>query len=1523
MSDLTNNKGTILASRAPLCRESPQVPVSNEHMEQLRPPPVHDTAPQLADSETNNKGPRMQERTGGVLEEIPHLYRLVDLIQEDGPDGMAMVEKTVVDQHSLRLLLNTMQPGSCPSTTEIHFQDLDNLSIRPLGLYGERREIAMFLQQKKFLDDNSVALIIGEESGGGSPNSLSTGLYMALLPIGEEEQTISACIIYWPEVTTWDDQAASLSVLHNRTTFMRYLTKITDQLVALISSSQAQALIWEAEARRDNLPTEQIRSNSQLSSFQVTKSTNHESVSVQPGFVVTAKSNGMPDYNEASQTRLISGEPRVALLIINREEKSLNEEHYEGTIDASELQAIVESDINGYKLQLGDVSPVDIDILDSMGLRRRYKSIFEGYDRIKRELNNKRAVSRGTENSLIRKQLEQDEPKVRAEIQFAVRFAYDTLYPSLDLELDAPHDPQISDHLYQNYSGLRELRVDLQKEQNIPYIIHDETFQTLKRKWPFLRERLTQSPSLSETRQRELIERALGFREPLRGESDPSSLSTVASYLVTGLLRPSSLYEVWNTSLEPLSDPDFVEQVQLMKESHPVLSEFAQTISARLRTNLEESEQGLITEHLDTIMSTEQRRQITLAGDARELWYRDAKKTSFGVFLDNLREAMQPNEPYKYLMIVDQLSASGRNDSNVSLFHWSGEVHTWSSAQNRYSIYPLGLTEQGNRSRQDDDNFIPQPKLEVQNSFGFRLPESWSIQLIHLIHDKCLVVVSDEQKTLVYVENDAMLERAIDSGRSKIAFNHDSFGGSRYKFAYDQTTRLLALAIVHGEEGDPRLSIYVFDEEFTPLRDQSSPISLKNSYSELVEIDQICFIPGLEEICLVGTSGLVRIYSLINQQFRKGFLQVGQPIVHAFPDLDGSRLLLVVQGEAPSATHRLLAIQWDSFQKRDLNNGDFIAELPPSDGHRVMSRLGTKSTHLISLPHNSHTITSVILQVKQTGARFFQQFSPETFCNSLLDCHLDVWTRYPIAAPREMSWLSSSRKPKGLILVSPIPLPKAERYFSALELVSKRAAVKVSKDTLLSITVVGSNEDELDGYLVNNKISEFKMGAYAQELLCLVPLQLVIARADQIYTKDDGVWNSHHNALPSVGDVVYLTDSLRLAWYEPLFQLNPISKPVRVITSIGERGVGKTYSLDHIANTSFGVCGDHDSQGVWLSCVPTEEYMLVALDFQGVHLTEQNNEVSALMGMFSAAISHLVILRNNFTITSYPAELTTGLLALTRFMDPENSPEIFHSMLAIVFKDVSDPNACATVKKFSYDFQKSIEDKDKRGSIPSLHRGGIQVVPWPGINTTEFYMMSTYLQDQLVQQRLIHPNGGVFSHNLKILLAKIKARDWAPLNQSLARYRVKKLMESLTDALQHGQGRAGPLKNMQNDEVIHPSHGHTTFSFWVPNFGGEDSFKEDAPIEPELPLRKLTDLYEVDKESRQQVPDADYVKATQKGIHDLLEQRLEFVARWAAINTKTFPQDNPDICEFLERLASAKISMRDATRAMLHYPIQQ
>ena len=74
---------------------------------------------------------------------------------------------------------------------------------------------------------------------------------------------------------------------------------------------------------------------------------------------------------------------------------------------------------------------------------------------------------------------------------------------------------------------------------------------------------------------------------------------------------------------------------------------------------------------------------------------------------------------------------------------------------------------------------------------------------------------------------------------------------------------------------------------------------------------------------------------------------------------------------------------------------------------------------------------------------------------------------------------------------------------------------------------------------------------------------------------------------------------------------------------MGEQSVGKSFALNHFVDTSFagsamgttgrypyliyGFYSDFYSEGVWLSVTPTEDYLIVALDFRGLSLVNHQS----------------------------------------------------------------------------------------------------------------------------------------------------------------------------------------------------------------------------------------------------------------------------------------------------------------------------
>lgn len=59
---------------------------------------------------------------------------------------ISLVDKVIIAQDSMRDFMNAISPGSYTSLTKVDYRALDNLAVKPIGVYGSKEEIVKFLR---------------------------------------------------------------------------------------------------------------------------------------------------------------------------------------------------------------------------------------------------------------------------------------------------------------------------------------------------------------------------------------------------------------------------------------------------------------------------------------------------------------------------------------------------------------------------------------------------------------------------------------------------------------------------------------------------------------------------------------------------------------------------------------------------------------------------------------------------------------------------------------------------------------------------------------------------------------------------------------------------------------------------------------------------------------------------------------------------------------------------------------------------------------------------------------------------------------------------------------------------------------------------------------------------------------------------------------------------------------------------------------------------------------------------------
>lgn len=89
---------------------------------------------------------------------------------------------------------------------------------------------------------------------------------------------------------------------------------------------------------------------------------------------------------------------------------------------------------------------------------------------------------------------------------------------------------------------------------------------------------------------------------------------------------------------------------------------------------------------------------------------------------------------------------------------------------------------------------------------------------------------------------------------------------------YNYHSRICAVANTIPYYFQLQLHIFIFDEHYNQLQSWASGINLVPWYNPGVSITAMCIVQGSEELLLIGTDLVARIYSLLTQQFRFDFL---------------------------------------------------------------------------------------------------------------------------------------------------------------------------------------------------------------------------------------------------------------------------------------------------------------------------------------------------------------------------------------------------------------------------------------------------------------------------------------------------------------------------------------------------------------------------------------------------------------------------------------------------------------------------
>jgi len=184
-------------------------------------------------------------------------------------------------------------------------------------------------------------------------------------------------------------------------------------------------------------------------------------------------------------------------------------------------------------------------------------------------------------------------------------------------------------------------------------------------------------------------------------------------------------------------------------------------------------------------------------------------------------------------------------------------------------------------------------------------------------------------------------------------------------------------------------------------------------------------------------------------------------------------------------------------------------------------------------------VTEVIFQEKGNRNTLTNGMH-HTYHNSLLDCHKEVWTRYPVlpAVKRRTITSLSERRQKSLTFVTEDPTQPFASYFSDLIQGFVRATRKPTGDELRGIKVSATDFEAFRDKTIFNldRVSRYRLGEWLVDLLCLIPIHIAVCRENRFVPVANGVISSELERSLLGADVNQIVDKLSFGWYESIFQ---------------------------------------------------------------------------------------------------------------------------------------------------------------------------------------------------------------------------------------------------------------------------------------------------------------------------------------------------------------------------------------------------
>ncbi|PVF98358.1 hypothetical protein CPB86DRAFT_758529 [Serendipita vermifera] len=1456
----------------------------------------NETGGQESAKTTRNLSPDLSHHIKGC-------YRLIKLVIDDGLGDP--VPKTIIDQESFKRYIDLVSPGSYRSSARIDFDALDKHAIKPRGVCGSISSLANFLLNIGSINSEIAALLCEPRDESSGRPALCPGIYLL---DGRHIATDLNYIIFWPEDDTWDDDAG-LAASDNRTIFMRYLGQLSDQLVCLISDEHAASLTLDGGKTHTHDANMQANSgkmfktgNVEFPEVAADQSTEagpiYETISIKH-LTPTNEANlpsGYPSHlpSHYLNPRLIVGDAAQGILFTKYVAEGIERTEIEDKVTRTWLESLFSGN-TGYQVDIDEnIDERSVSILIQMDfvntrcgdLESRWKTYKE---KLKSDLQTSYASKlrdcmakmHGLEEAMTvwmickvseyhpgwvlgdllkRANNNKDTPvdleSARMRIEAHFNDYHDIILEAL-AELKAKINllEQGQEGAYNNSNSPAKSQVYLVDEKTVDAIsenslhLSDSCFKTLAKRTmvPFKAFKALFCPVAGSAR-------AEGAQETFKR---PSSTSTGGLRKLLGRTekRKQHDFDLRNDHLSLVDSLWIIILAQSKSTAQQLKDALLHRYEGRLKAIIAEEEK-----------QNEAKSWHFLRDNLVKALRRDYDETKPTIRIKRIQRVPRDElvfDEERYLLNRIKLQPQ--------------------PAGFQYKFYPIGLkcTDQRGASPHQD---LSRPIINSRDAWNFTLPPTITLRYLHLIgKERCFMILSDSGKLKAAFDFTKNMGASVGRYISKKAFYVEE-PGQQTSFAVDESSR--SLILLSRSNASLQIHRFKYNVDKATLSPYETPANLTRWYPQgIPTFSKFLFISGSdEEFLLVDENGDCRFYSWITKTFGGRTTPLKPAPAHIFLTPDSSHLFWV---DSLNNHTRMQCIDRNTF-----GQGQAVEiSLPP--GVSAFSLMGITSFS------RSDTICLIILDLVQEHCLIMAINVPGTYkipqdlqalgnakagksiktTNSLINCHADVWSRFPIHPSISREPHSSAVKcGPSILFVSRTPHLPFSSYFK-----SKVAELKSITDKS-SASLQGIRIETSETFSPPNDdvgVSTYPMGYWLAGLLCLVPINIAVTTSNHFLPLRDGLFSIDLEEQLLGASILQIIQSISFGWYEPVFGSYMADKPVKIVSSISEGPTDGSYLLNHLVGSSFSQPATSQRPSVWMSATPEANCLIISLDFKRIQGRSAASQEDTFLVLLMTAISNHVLFVNDFASSRQVDSLFSSFRSCIETFEPESNLSLFQSHLNIVIQGVDNDNEHTVKADVSSALARGPERDGPNDFLKRLHGSDISITPWHAIGSPQCHDIFSELSTQVMQQPVKHERTATFSIILKTILAKLKTNDWSPLDRNLAAQRGLTLSSVLPLAFCFGPS--------------HPTVEETLKDYHIEMNTLPDSSKDlfylSGGIHPtgaEFSAKScLRELHKGFRARAQRFSGEDiHFKAYQQYLDDLVASRIDGVSKQFRINVE-------------------------------------